>query len=73
LLATLLLAVTSHARLSFSNCAAGLTDGDREQQASSGAGGRNLVIFELQSPSCFLQGPDLLGRSFYRLLHVPRI
>jgi macrolide transport system ATP-binding/permease protein len=72
LLATLLLAVTPMLRLSFQQLRAGLTDGDR------GAAGQlwrrlgaNLVIFELAIAVMLLAGAGLLGRSFYRLLHVP--
>jgi predicted permease len=72
LLATLLLAVTPMLRLSFQQLRAGLTDGDR-----GAAGhlwrrlGANLVIFELAIAVMLLAGAGLLGRSFYRLLHVP--
>ncbi|MCU1321644.1 MAG: permease, partial [Acidobacteriaceae bacterium] len=72
LLATLLLAVTPMLRLSFQQLRAGLTDGDR------GAAGQlwrrlgaNLVIFELAIAVMLLAGAGLLGRSLYRLLHVP--
>jgi macrolide transport system ATP-binding/permease protein len=72
LLATLLLAVTPMLRLSFQQLHAGLIDGDR------GAAGQlwrrlgaNLVIFELAIAVMLLAGAGLLGRSFYRLLHVP--
>jgi macrolide transport system ATP-binding/permease protein len=72
LLATLLLAVTPMLRLSFQQLRAGLTDGDR------GAAGQlwrrlgaNLIIFELAIAVMLLAGAGLLGRSFYRLLHVP--
>ncbi|GGG67126.1 ABC transporter permease [Edaphobacter dinghuensis] len=72
LLAALLLAVTPMLRLSLRQLRIGLTDGDR------GAAGQlwrrlgaNLVIFELAIAVMLLAGAGLLGRSFYRLLHVP--
>jgi len=72
LLATLLLAATPMLRLSFQQLRGGLTDGDR-----GAAGllwrrlGANMVIFELAIAVVLLAGAGLLGRSFYRLLHVP--
>lgn len=71
-LATLLLAATPMLRLSFQQLRTGLTDGDH-----GAAGllwrrlGANMVIFELAIAVMLLAGAGLLGRSFYRLLHVP--
>ncbi|MCU1322551.1 MAG: Macrolide-specific ABC-type efflux carrier, partial [Acidobacteriaceae bacterium] len=72
LLATLLLALTPMLRLSFQQLRTGLTDGDR-----GAAGllwrrlGANMVILELAIAVMLLAGAGLLGRSLYRLLHVP--
>jgi predicted permease len=70
--AALLLAGTVTARLSFQNVRDGLAAGDR------GAAGRlwqrlgaNLVVVELAVAVVLLAGAGLLGKSFYRLLHVP--
>ena len=72
LLAASLLSATPLLRLSFQRVRDGLTDGDR------GAAGQlwrrlgaNLVIVELAIAVVLLAGAGLLGRSFYRLLHVP--
>ena len=71
-LASLLLAATPTLRLSFQKVREGLADGDR------GAAGRlwqrlgsNLVVVELVIAVVLLGGAGLLGRSLYRLLHVP--
>ncbi len=72
LLVTLLLAVTPMMRLSFQQLRVNLTDGDR-----GAAGllwhrlGANMVIFELAIAVMLLASAGLLGRSLYRLLHVP--
>jgi predicted permease len=70
--ATILLAVTPALRLSFQKVRDGLTDGDR------GSAGRlwhrlgaNMVVVELTVAVVLLAGAGLLGKSFYRLLHVP--
>ncbi|HXW93062.1 MAG TPA: ABC transporter permease, partial [Terriglobales bacterium] len=72
MMAALLLAATSTLRLSFQKVRDGLAEGDR------GAAGRlwrrlgaNLVVVELTVAVVLLAGAGLLGRSFYRLLHVP--
>jgi macrolide transport system ATP-binding/permease protein len=72
LMAALLLAATSTLRLSFQKIRDGLAEGDR------GASGRlwrklgaNLVVVELALAVVLLAGAGLLGRSLYRLLHVP--
>ena len=72
LLAALLLSIAPMLRLSFQQLREGLSDGDR------GAANRlwrrlgaNLVVFELAIAVILLAGAGLLGRSLYRLLHVP--
>ncbi len=69
--ATALLALTPILRLSFQDIRTGLGDGGR------GAAGRfwrrmgaNLVVIELAVAVVLLVGAGLLGKSFYRLLHV---
>lgn len=72
LLAALLLTVTPMLRLCFRQLRAGLTDGDRGAVGQLWRRlGANLVIFELAIAVMLLAGAGLLGRSFYRLLHVP--
>ena len=72
LLAALLLSIAPMLRLSFQQLREGLSDGDR------GAANRlwrrlgaNLVVFELAIAVILLADAGLLGRSLYRLLHVP--
>jgi predicted permease len=72
ILAVLLLAATPTLRLSFLEGREGMADGDR------GSGSRfwhrlgaNLVVVELVIAVVLLTGAGLLGRSLYRLLHVP--
>jgi len=71
LLGAALLALTPILRLTFVEIRDGLADGDR------GAAGRmwrrfgaNLVVVELAVAVVLLAGAGLLGKSFYRLLHV---
>jgi predicted permease len=71
LLAAAVLALTPILRLTFQDSREGLADGDR------GAAGRtwrrfgaNLVVVELAVAVVLLAGAGLLGRSFYKLLHV---
>jgi macrolide transport system ATP-binding/permease protein len=72
LLAALLLAITPMLRLSFQRMRAGLSDGDRGAVSQLWRRlGANLVVFELAIAVVLLAGAGLLGRSFYRLLHVP--
>ena len=71
-LGALLLAATPTLRLSLEDVRDGLADGDR-----GGSGllwrrlGANLVVVELAIAVVLLAGAGLLGRSLYRLLHVP--
>jgi predicted permease len=72
LIVSLLLAVTPILQLVFREIRDGLSDGDR-----SAAGrlwrrlGANLVVVELAVAVVLLAGAGLLGKSLYRLLHVP--
>ncbi len=71
-LAALLLAITPMLRLSFQRIRAGLPDGGRGAASQIWRRlGANLVVFELAIAVVLLAGAGLLGRSFYRLLHVP--
>lgn len=72
LMAALLLAATPALRLFGQDMREGLSEGGR-----GGSGrlwrrvGANLVVAELAIAVVLLAGAGLLGRSFYRLLHVP--
>jgi macrolide transport system ATP-binding/permease protein len=71
-LTALLLSVTPMLRLSFQKGGAGLHDGDRGAASQLWRRlGANLVVVELAIAVILLAGAGLLGRSFYRLLHVP--
>jgi macrolide transport system ATP-binding/permease protein len=72
ILAVLLLAATPLLRLSIQKAREAMADGDR----GSGSHfwrtlGANLVVVELVIAVMLLAGAGLLGRSLYRLLHVP--
>jgi macrolide transport system ATP-binding/permease protein len=71
LLATVVFSLTPIVRLSFSEMRDGLTEGSR---GSSGVLwrkiGANLTVLELAIAVVLLVGAGLLGKSFYRLLHV---
>jgi macrolide transport system ATP-binding/permease protein len=72
LLAALLLAAVPTFRLSFQKVSDGLADGNHG--AVSGFWrrlGANMVVVELVIAFVLLAGAGLLGRSLYRLLHVP--
>ncbi len=72
LLAALLLAATPVLRLSFQRVRDGLSEGDRGAASQLWRRlGANLVVVELAIAVVLLAGAGLLGRSFYRLLHVP--
>ncbi len=68
---TTLMAATPVLRLSFQNIRDGLGDGNR---SASGRfwrrTGANLVIVELAVAVVLLAGAGMLGKSFYRLMHV---
>ncbi len=71
-LTALLLSVTPMLRISFQQVGAGLHDGDRGAASQIWRRlGANLVVVELAIAVILLAGAGLLGRSFYRLLHVP--
>jgi macrolide transport system ATP-binding/permease protein len=71
-LTALLLSVTPMLRISFQQVGAGLHDGDRGAASQLWRRlGANLVVVELAIAVVLLAGAGLLGRSFYRLLHVP--
>ncbi len=70
--AALLLAGTSTARLSFQKMRDGLAAGDRGAASRLWQKlGANLVVIELAVVVVLMAGAGLLGKSFYRLLHVP--
>ncbi len=70
--AALLLAGTSTARLLFQEMRDGLAAGDRGAASRLWQRlGANLVAIELAVVVVLLAGAGLLGKSFYRLLHVP--
>jgi macrolide transport system ATP-binding/permease protein len=72
LLAALLLTITPALRLSFQRVHDGLSYGDRGAASQVWRRlGANLVVVELAIAVVLLAGAGLLGRSFYRLLHVP--
>jgi len=71
LLATAIFSLTPIVRLSFGEMREGLTEGSR---GSAGVLwrkiGANLTVLELAIATVLLVGAGLLGKSFYRLLHV---
>jgi predicted permease len=70
--ATLLLIGTATVQLSFRKVRDGLTAGDRGSASRLWQRlGANLVVIELAIAVVLLAGAGLLGKSFYRLLHVP--
>ena len=71
LLAALLMAATPVLRLSFQDIRSGLGDGNRAAASRFwNRVGANLVVVELSIAMVLLVGAGLLGKSFYRLLHV---
>jgi macrolide transport system ATP-binding/permease protein len=72
ILAVLLLAATPTLRLSFLKVREGMAEGDRGSASRFWRRlGANLVVVELVIAVVLLTGAGLLGRSLYRLLHVP--
>jgi predicted permease len=72
LLVALLLAATPALRLSFQKVRDGLADSDRSVASRLWRRlGANLVVIELAVAVVLLAGAGLLGKSLYRLLHVP--
>ena len=70
--AALLLTGTATARLSFEKLRDGLAAGARGAASRLWQRlGANLVVIELAIAVVLLAGAGLLGKSFYRLLHVP--
>lgn len=66
-----LFSLTPMLRLSFVNLRQGLTEGGRNAAGTVWRRfGTNLVIIELATAMVLLVGAGLLGKSFYRLLHV---
>jgi predicted permease len=71
LMAGLLFSLTPALRLSRSDMREGLTDGGRGYAGTMWRRfGSNLVVIELTTAMVLLVGAGLLGKSFYRLLHV---
>ncbi|HXA84429.1 MAG TPA: ABC transporter permease [Candidatus Dormibacteraeota bacterium] len=71
LVAGLLFAVTPMFRLSLWDIRVGLTAGSRGSAGTVWRRlGSNLVVIELATATVLLVGAGLLGKSFYRLLHV---
>jgi predicted permease len=71
LLAAVLFAITPTLRLSLFDMRAGLAEGGRGSAATMWRRfGSNLVVLELAVAMVLLVGAGLLGKSFYRLLHV---
>jgi predicted permease len=70
-LAVAFFSLTPMLRLSFSNVREGLTEGGRAYAGSTWRRmGANLVVIELSTAVVLLVGAGLLGKSFYKLLHV---
>jgi len=71
LAAGILFSLTPALRLSHSEMREGLTDGGRGYAGTMWRRfGSNLVVIELSTAMVLLVGAGLLGKSFYRLLHV---
>jgi len=70
-IACVLFAFTPALRLSFTDLHAGLTEGDRRAAGTAWRRiGARLVVLELATTMVLLAGAGLLGKSFYKLLHV---
>jgi macrolide transport system ATP-binding/permease protein len=71
LMAGFLFSLTPALRLSWSDMREGLADGGRSHAGTMWRRfGSNLVVIELTTAMVLLVGAGLLGKSFYRLLHV---
>jgi macrolide transport system ATP-binding/permease protein len=71
LLAAVIFSITPALRLSLSNLRADLAEGGRSAAGTTWKRfGSNLVALELAIAVVLLAGAGLLGKSFYRLLHV---
>jgi macrolide transport system ATP-binding/permease protein len=70
-IAGMLYSLTPLLRISFSNLRQGLTEGGRNAAGTLWRRfGANLVVIELATAMVLLVGAGLLGKSFYRLMHV---
>ena len=71
LIACTLFSVAPAFRLPFADLRAGLTEGDRGAAGTAWRHlGTRLVVLELATTTVLLAGAGLLGKSFYKLLHV---
>lgn len=67
----ILFSLTPMVRLSFGNVRDGLSEGNRGYAGTTWRRlGANLIVVELATAVVLLVGAGLLGKSFYRLLHV---
>ena len=70
-IAALMFSLTPLLRISFANLRQGLTEGGRGAAGTMWRRfGANLVVIELATAMVLLVGAGLLGKSFYRLMHV---
>jgi macrolide transport system ATP-binding/permease protein len=70
-IAAVMFSLTPLLRISFTNLRQGLTEGGRNAAGTLWRRfGANLVIIELATAMVLLVGAGLLGKSFYRLMHV---
>jgi predicted permease len=70
-IAASMLSLTPLLRISFTNLREGLTEGGRNAAGTLWRRfGANLVVIELATAMVLLVGAGLLGKSFYRLMHV---
>jgi predicted permease len=70
-IAAVMFSLTPLLRISFTNLRQGLTEGGRNAAGTLWRRfGANLVVIELATAMVLLVGAGLLGKSFYRLMHV---
>ncbi len=70
-IAAVMFSLTPLLRISFTNLRQGLTEGGRNAAGTMWRRfGANLVVIELATAMVLLVGAGLLGKSFYRLMHV---